>query len=42
MVATPEKMQISNIIRGRVIKEGMQMEAVTINQWLDKVVDLIK
>ncbi len=42
MVTIPEKMQISNIIRGRVIQEGMQMEAVTINQWLDKVVDLIK
>lgn len=30
----PEKMQISNAVRGRSIMEGMLMEAVTVDEWL--------
>lgn len=37
-----EKMQISNSVRSRSITEGMQMEAVTINQWLDYIISLVK
>lgn len=33
----PEKMQISNGVRGRSVNEGMRMEAVTITQWLTHV-----
>lgn len=32
-----EKMQISQSIRGRSVMEGMQMENMTINEWLDKI-----
>ena len=35
-----DKMQISNQIRGRSINEGMQMEAVTIEAWLEHVREL--
>ena len=31
------KMEISNIIRGRNVKEGMMMESITITEWLEKV-----
>lgn len=30
----PDKMQISNAVRGRSIMEGMLMEAVTVDEWL--------
>ena len=33
----PDKMQISNQVRGRSINEGMQMEAVTIDGWLKHI-----
>ena len=33
----PLKMQISNGVRGRVIAEGMMMEAITIDGWLKKI-----
>lgn len=36
----PEKMQISNGVRGRSVNEGMYMEAVTINEWLRYVEDM--
>ena len=36
------KIQISDKVRSRSIAEGMQMEAVTVNQWLDYVVTLIE
>ena len=36
-VSQPEKMQLSNAIRGRSVNEGMQMEAVTIGQWLKQI-----
>lgn len=42
MVSQMDKMQISNSVRTRSIQEGMQMEAITINQWLDKVITLIE
>ena len=36
----PEKMQISNAVRGRSIMEGMLMEAVTVDEWLRHIKDL--
>lgn len=33
-IPTPEKMQISQGIRGRSVNEGMQMESLTIDEWL--------
>ena len=33
----PLKMQVSNGVRGRVIAEGMMMEAITIDGWLRKI-----
>lgn len=38
----PNKMQISNQVRGRSINEGMQMEAVTVDGWLKHVKRLKK
>lgn len=32
-----EKMQISNQVRTRSVAEGMQMESITIKQWLDHI-----
>ena len=32
-----DKMQISNSVRSRSVMEGMQMENVTIDQWLKKI-----
>lgn len=31
------KMQISNAVRGRSVNEGMQMEDITINDWLEHI-----
>jgi len=39
-IPSPDKMQISNMIRGRVINEGMMMEAITIDAWLKHVKSL--
>ena len=36
-----DKMQISQGIRGRSINEGMQMESMTIDEWLKSVEKLI-
>lgn len=36
-IPTPEKMQISQGIRGRSVMEGMQMERQTIDEWLDHI-----
>ena len=36
-----QKMQISSGVRGRSVNEGMFMEAVTIDQWLRHIEDLI-
>ena len=36
-IPTPEKMQISQGIRGRSVMEGMEMEALTIEEWLKHV-----
>ena len=33
----PNKMQISNQVRGRSINEGMQMEAITVDGWLKHI-----
>lgn len=33
-IPTPEKMQISQGVRGRSVSEGMQMELLTIDEWL--------
>jgi len=32
-----DKMQISNMVRSRNVQEGMYMEAITINDWLDYI-----
>ena len=37
----PDKMQISSGVRGRSVNEGMRMEAVTIDQWLRHVEEMI-
>jgi glycosyltransferase involved in cell wall biosynthesis len=39
-VSDADKMQISNGIRGRSVMEGMQMETVTINEWLKHIEQL--
>ena len=36
----PNKMQISNQVRGRSISEGMQMEAITVDGWLKHIKEL--
>ena len=36
-----DKMQISQGIRGRIVMEGMQMESMTVNEWLKHVESLI-
>ena len=38
-VEPKEKMQISNGVRSRSVSEGMLMETMTINDWIDKVLD---
>jgi glycosyltransferase involved in cell wall biosynthesis len=37
----PDKMQISSGVRGRSVNEGMSMEAITIDQWLRHVEEMI-
>ena len=37
----PQKMQISSGVRGRSVNEGMRMEAVTIDQWLRHVEEML-
>lgn len=39
-IPAQDKMQISNGVRGRVVMEGMQMEAVTIDAWLKHILKL--
>lgn len=36
-VPTNDKMAISNSVRSRSVMEGMQMEAITIDDWLNKI-----
>lgn len=36
-ITSQEKMMISNGVRSRSIEEGMLMEAITIDDWLDKI-----
>jgi hypothetical protein len=36
-IPTVDKMQISQGIRGRSVMEGMQMETMTIDEWLSKL-----
>ena len=36
-IPLPERMQISNGVRTRIVNEGMLMEAVTIDDWLRKI-----
>lgn len=36
-IPVPDKMQISNGVRGRSVMEGMQMESVTIDDWLRRM-----
>lgn len=40
-VSDPEKMQLSNGIRGRSVMEGMQMESITIGEWLQHIEELV-
>ena len=42
LVPTNDKMVISNQVRSRSVMEGMQMEAVTIDAWLKKIVKIEK
>ena len=39
-VPVPDRMAISNGVRGRSINEGMMMESVTLDDWLKKVEEL--
>ena len=39
-VPSMDKMQISNMVRSRSVNEGMLMEAVTINDWLEHIKSL--
>lgn len=39
-IPNQDKMMISNQVRGRSVSEGMLMEAVTIDQWLNKIESL--
>lgn len=41
-IPAADKMQISQGIRGRSVMEGMQMEALTVDQWLKHIEQLIK
>ena len=41
-VSSIDKMQISNGVRTRLVSEGMQMEAITIDNWLKKISKLNK
>ena len=36
----PDKMKISNAVRGRVVNEGMQMERMTVEDWLKHVEEM--
>ena len=40
MVPSSDKMQISQGIRGRSINEGMQMESMTVDEWLKHIEEL--
>lgn len=40
MTPMPDKLQISNGIRARSINEGMQMEAITVDAWLNHIREL--
>lgn len=39
-IPAPDKMQISQGIRGRSVMEGMQMESLTIGEWLKSIEEL--
>ena len=39
-ISDSDKMMVSNQIRSRSITEGMTMEAITINDWLDRILKL--
>lgn len=39
-VSDGDKMMVSNQVRARSITEGMMMEAITINDWLDRILKL--
>lgn len=39
-VSSTDKMQISNGVRSRSVMEGMQMESITIDDWLKHIVNL--
>lgn len=41
-ISLTEKMQISQGVRGRSVQEGMQMEAMTIDEWLKHIEGLTK
>ena len=41
-VSSADKMQISQGVRGRSVMEGMQMEAMTIDGWLEHIEKLSK
>ena len=40
-IPSPEKIQISQGIRGRSVNEGMMMEAVTIDDWLEHIEKMV-
>lgn len=39
-LSNEEKMQLSNIIRQRTIREGMMMESITLDDWIKKIENL--
>lgn len=41
-VPSTDKMQISQSVRGRSVMEGMQMEELTVDQWLEHIEELNK
>lgn len=38
-ISTADKMPMSNGVRARVVNEGMMMEAITIDDWLNKIME---
>lgn len=38
-ISTADKMAMSNGVRTRVVNEGMMMESITINDWLNKIME---
>ena len=39
-LSSVEKMQLSNSIRQKSVREGMMMESITLDDWLKKIENL--